>query len=186
MHFYNHLSAFYKKTKALHHLRVFHYDDASKIILSTANTGLSGSALAKELRKRNIETEMACSDFVLAMTSIWDQQESFDALSDALFAIDAKIQSTSEKSTPIMIPLPEQMITPSEAKNINGTVLPLSACKGKVALESVWAYPPGIPFIVPGERITDQMLACWEQLRSFDVELHSTTGNIEKHHLLVI
>lgn len=184
--FYEKLSAFYEKSKSLRRLRVFHYDDRSKIIISAANTDLSGLALANKLRKIGIETEMACADYILAMTSICDKKESFDALSDALFSIDAEVKPATKKKGDIPISVPEQIAIPADAKQMNGSPLPLSACEGKMALESVWAYPPGIPLIVPGERITAETVAYWNRLMSSDVELYSTAGSIGENKLLVI
>ncbi len=183
--FYKNLSAFYEKTKALQHLQVFHYNDTSKMILSTAHTDLNGAALAKDLRQNGIETEMACADYVLAMTSICDKKESFDALSDALFTIDAEVRPASGKKEFAPISIPKQIVLPCDARRMNGFILPLSACKGKIALEAVWAYPPGIPLIVPGEQITADMLAFWNQLMSSDVALYSTNGSIKEHKLTV-
>ncbi|MEK3870527.1 Orn/Lys/Arg family decarboxylase [Paenibacillus sp. FSL M7-0831] len=35
--------------------------------------------------------------------------------------------------------------------------IPLDACAGRVAAEMVIPYPPGIPILYPGERITESV-----------------------------
>ena len=52
----------------------------------------------------------------------------------------------------------------------------IAEADGFVSAEYVWAYPPGIPLVVPGEMITDQMLAALAAMQSRGTELHSTNG----------
>ena len=36
--------------------------------------------------------------------------------------------------------------------------VPIEECSGAVCAEFVYRYPPGIPILVPGERMTDQVM----------------------------
>ena len=54
--------------------------------------------------------------------------------------------------------LPVQALRPSEAAGLTGVSRPLNQAAGCMSLESVWAYPPGIPFLVPGEIIDDGII----------------------------
>ena len=41
----------------------------------------------------------------------------------------------------------------------------LQDCAGRISGEYVYLYPPGIPLVVPGERISADMLELWEAYR---------------------
>ena len=182
------LTEFYDKAKSLKNLSVLHYDDLSKIIISTQNTTLNGVALADRLRcDYKIETEMACSDYVLAMTSICDKKESFDALFTALHEIDAALEKKEldTSSCSDMPRLPKQRSIPHAARKKSGAFFSLKNCKGLEALEYVWAYPPGIPLLVPGEIINEDFLKKIEVLKKANVAVLSTKGKISENKLYV-
>jgi arginine decarboxylase len=48
----------------------------------------------------------------------------------------------------------EQVMSPAEAFFAKADNVRLEAAAGRVAAEMVSPYPPGIPWILPGERIT--------------------------------
>ena len=179
------LASFYEKTKCLQNLSVLHFDDPGKIILSAKHASLTGTELSEMLRNRfHIETEMASMQYVLAMTGFCDEAASYDALADALFAIDREIAPASDNKTVPAFPLPKQVFTPSEAAGKNGEFTPLANCAGCIAKEAVWAYPPGIPMIVPGEEIPQGFPEAIAQMLQSGVEVKSTTGHIKEKIML--
>lgn len=166
------LSFFYRQTEKCRHLSVIHYDDPGKIIISTKNTDLHGVHLAKLLRDTyHIETEMAGRDYVLAMTSISDAQENFVRLADALLFIDGNL---CKKTDFFSVPgghLPRMIRTPFDALSQDGEFVPPSSATGRESLAHVWAYPPGIPLIVPGEEISEQIVEIMESFFHADIDL---------------
>jgi hypothetical protein len=54
------------------------------------------------------------------------------------------------------IPLPETILNPREAFFAPGRRLPLAEAIGRIAKETIVHCPPGIPVIIPGERIQPQ------------------------------
>ena len=53
---------------------------------------------------------------------------------------------------------PEVAVTPQEAFYADKESLPLDQSEGRVCSEFVMCYPPGIPILAPGERITGDIL----------------------------
>ena len=49
-------------------------------------------------------------------------------------------------------------MSPQIAFYAEKTSLPLDACQGKVCCEFVMCYPPGIPILAPGERVTKEII----------------------------
>ena len=48
---------------------------------------------------------------------------------------------------------------------------PNDAC-GETAAEYIWAYPPGVPLVAPGETITPEFLASCRELEAAGTRLH--------------
>lgn len=138
--------------------------DPSKIVISTEGTGYTGKLLYEELlEKYHLQMEMAAKSYIIAMTSVGDVQEGFNRLERALFEIDGKLvarrsgmKSQGTGSETGGLPRLEQVCTSAQADNLQ--VKAVSAawdeCEGMVSAEYAYVYPPGIPMIVPGERIS--------------------------------
>ena len=54
---------------------------------------------------------------------------------------------------------PVVVTSPQEAFYADKISLPLEQCEGRVCSEFVMCYPPGIPILTPGERITQDIIA---------------------------
>lgn len=138
---------------------VFSFDDG-KIVLSTRECNLSGFELSEILRKEyRIETEMATADFVLAITSIADDESTLDRFAKALIDIDRTLESRIPSPCESLYLIPERVMTISEALACADRAVPLPDALGEISADFIRAYPPGIPLIVPGERIDGDILA---------------------------
>lgn len=175
------LLGFYQKMEYMKHIRLFDkkkiqdrkeaeiFDhDRSKLVLSVRNTNMTGRELYDILRTEfKIQMEMASGDYVLGMTSICDTEDGVKRLKDALFQIDGTIEKNSaesEKENIFLYQEPEQVMSVSEAFYHGKRPILLENSEGHTVMEYVSMYPPGIPVLVPGERITrgilKQLLQC--------------------------
>ena len=159
------LQRFYVKAEGLSHLTVLfngkEYNHlSSRILISTTDADLTGYELARLLREEHhIETEMATPDYVLALTSIFDTEEGFDRLTKALEEIDHNCKPRTEPKPDYLIKtIPEQAFIPCEKYKYAKQTVPLESSEFSISMETFMAYPPGIPCIVPGEEITDEVL----------------------------
>lgn len=181
------LSAFDAATASLSHLRVlFRKDlpsgvfayDPGKLVISTCASSLTGHALADILRnKYNIEIEMSANDYIIAMTSLADTDDGFARLAQALCEIDAQIKG--EESIPTCtLPHLHSVYAPWQVADYDHVGVSLTHADGCVAAEYVWAYPPGIPLVVPGEYVDSAVLEALDELGVRGTELYSTSGNM--------
>lgn len=136
--------------------------DLSKLILYIKNGSMSGNELYEELLQRyHLQLEMAAGDYALALTSIGDTREGFDRLYQALEEIDRRLLAQDSA----------QLEKRSYAGMDNQTEMPvcraverkmerilLENATGRIAGEFVYLYPPGIPLIVPGEKISGEFV----------------------------
>ncbi|MGM9637247.1 MAG: aminotransferase class I/II-fold pyridoxal phosphate-dependent enzyme [Eubacteriales bacterium] len=163
------LDEFKRATASLVHLKIPGYSmplpagvfdfDRGKICICTSGTDQSGFTIADLLREsHNIEPEMANEDYVLAMTSIADSTENFKRLADALLSIDAALADRPTKKPSCRYAVPEQILPIGETVHLAGEWVPLMDAIGRLSLDYVRAYPPGIPLIVPGEAVDRELV----------------------------
>ena len=196
------LSDFYARTACMHGLQVLDMPsgikDPSKLVVSTARTGRTGAALMDLLRKEyGFELEMAAPRHVIAMTGAGDTAEKIEAFAEALIDIDRRWRSaavfgeeTVHGALPIspgeealydalpLLPQPKVVLPPGEAAIQTGRQVSAEAAEGLICLESVMAYPPGIPLIAPGERVTAEVLAAAESYRKGGISLRGMTDGM--------
>ncbi|HWP79797.1 MAG TPA: hypothetical protein VN446_04065 [Candidatus Acidoferrum sp.] len=173
------LTAFYEKTAGLKRLSVMRpkcAHDPSKLVILTGRAGMTGARLAAILREDyRIETEMAAGNYLIAMTGMGDTGEMMDAFACALQGIDRKAAGGSLTPFPAPV-LPRRAVPFAEARGGPSTAVLLTKAAGRVCAETIWAYPPGIPLIVPGEVISNEMVELLAQYGEAGVHLKSTSG----------
>lgn len=131
--------------------------DKSKIVISTTGTSINGSQLMDILRtKYNIELEMCSADYAIAMTSIADSKENLEIFANALIEIDKSILKANRAVLFTSISkLPQASETILDSLYSETEEVEVSLSIGKISAEYIWVYPPGIPIITPGEKITE-------------------------------
>ncbi len=143
---------------------IYEYDP-SKLVLSVKHTSADGNMLSKLLREEyGIELEMAAGSYALALSSIADTEEGFDRLKRALKETDGRLEDREDPPLEDRVIKNETVCKISEAMEMPGERISLSASEGRISREFLFLYPPGIPLLVPGERISRQVL---DRVRDF-------------------
>lgn len=103
--------------------------------------------------------EMAGSSYVIAMTSVADSKEAFEALYQAVETIDEQLTDFRTMSDNILYNrIPERCMEIAEARNKSMEEIPFSKAEGRISGEYVYIYPPGIPIVAPGEIFSEEIL----------------------------
>ena len=173
--FKENLNVFYDKASKLSNLKVTHFDDLGKIIIFSSDT----KKLKGLLRDEKIEIEMESENYLLLIATVCDTKEALDALLDALFRIDKKIDGTY-KVKKTAVPSVKKSKEIGQALKTKGVFLDISECLGKISLEYIFAYPPGSPIVVPGEVITKEVIDYLKDKKN----LKSTKGHYPKIYVL--
>ncbi len=152
--------------------------EPSKLVICTGKSEkYTGTDLAEQLRSEyNIEVEMAAGNYVIAMTSVGDSSEGCKRLITALTEIDRELAESvlpteNEKENIAGRQLPAQLLSAYEAMNAPCEEVSLAAGQGRISAEYAFVYPPGIPFLVPGEVIDKNVLAQIKQAKEKKLEL---------------
>lgn len=133
--------------------------DVTKLSVHTRNIGLAGIEVYDLLRDEyDIQIEFGDLGNILAYLSIGDRERDVERLVGALAEIrrrfggeriDMMIQEYID---------PDVAVSPQEAFYAPKRSLPIEQTAGYICSEFVMCYPPGIPILAPGERITPQIL----------------------------
>jgi len=173
------LKVFRANIKKLRNIKMFNTDDISKLILYVPDGRLNGKQLYELLlNKFHIQLEMASLYYVIAMTSVGDKIEYYEKFMNALTIIDNSL----EMNTTIKLEncqtafnravcvnnldgcnkfkvMPANVIQqPYKAMNAKSELVKFEKSVGRISGSSVCVYPPGIPLIVPGEMITQDII----------------------------
>src|SRR3954454_2707692 len=125
--------------------------------------GISGFQ-ATELARANHHVNFGASDShrINARLTHSDAQDTADVLVRTLQAL-VRDAETAEKPHPVDLPSAhglelETVMRPRDAFFARVEQVPMDKAEGRVAAEMVSPYPPGVPVIAPGERITRDVL----------------------------
>jgi len=150
--------------------------DPTKLAINVRELGLSGFEVEKLLRyKHHIQAELSDLYNVLAVGSIGDDRQSFQTL---VKAMDKIAKSHSNKNViKFSCELPENqelVVSPRTAFYSETRTVALESAEGEISAEMLMAYPPGIPIICPGERITQEVIEYAKALNAQDCHLQGT------------
>lgn len=137
---------------------VFDFDH-TKLSINTFDTGLAGLEVYDILRDEyNIQIEFGDLGNILAYISVGDRQRDIERLISAL----AEIRRLYKRDKAGMLKMeyisPQVATTPNEAFYADTKSLSIDETAGYICAECVMCYPPGIPILAPGERITKEIL----------------------------
>lgn len=178
------LASFYEKVCSMKYLKLldkrdcFYGFDRGKLYISTLSSNITGRELYDRLRNEYfIQPEMATASGCLCMTSIADTDEGVERLADALLSIDARL-GEGAPILPNEYALPLRVCTPALAFERQQNFVSLSEAIGKVSGEFVYAYPPDIPLLTPGELINNELVEAFRLYASNGVRLSSSLGKL--------
>lgn len=147
---------------------VFAYDPL-RLAIDVRGTGASGYELARLVRERDdVHVELAGENVVVALFGMGERVVSagerlVNAMRGAVEVVDATERDPSEESFAPPPPWGELAMTPREAFLGPQEVVPFEEAVGRVAAEGLAAYPPGIPNVLPGERLSAETLRYIQQ-----------------------
>ena len=133
--------------------------DTTKLSVHTLDIGLAGIEVYDILRDEyDIQIEFGDIGNILAYLSIGDRPQEVERLVSALAEIKRRYSTDGTGLLSQEYIDPEVAASPQEAFYAPKKSLPLRETEGMVCSEFVMCYPPGIPILAPGERITAEIL----------------------------
>lgn len=176
--------------------------DPGKILIDTSKTGLTGKALYDILLKQyHLQMEMAAQNYVTAIMTCCDSREGWERLADALLQIDRQLageKKTVRHRRPItdgmekengegmqpeqeegLLPYPclEPVCSISDALDGKMESVSIERTQERICGTFINLYPPGIPLVVPGEKISPKVIELIEIYRQQGLQIQGMRGD---------
>lgn len=177
----NSLQNLRERLSHLKSIRLLETDDISKLVLVVPKITDGKQFYDQLLRDYHIQLEMSSLRYVIAMTSIGDQQENYDRFANAIELMDDQLMismkdnqisewnTTTKKNNDksvyevydcsrLQI---EVVMTPAKAVerlSDQAQLFEMNEAVGEISGTQICMYPPGIPLINLGERITRETI----------------------------
>ncbi|MDR7869681.1 MAG: aminotransferase class I/II-fold pyridoxal phosphate-dependent enzyme [Tissierellaceae bacterium] len=133
-----------------------HDKDNTKLLFKI--DGIRGSKVKKILREKyNIRLEMSDYYYGLALTTVMNDEDDFEKLILAIEDIAKNEPFEELNQISVKMPTPIMRMNIADSYYAKKEVVNLKDSIGRISAASVIPYPPGIPLIVPGEEITQEL-----------------------------
>ncbi len=141
--------------------------DVTKITINVTRTGFAGQKISEVLAHEfNIQVDAADLFNLIAITGIGTTKNDLDELVRALAAIDHRAQGDAQNWV-LRIPSlsTELVMNPRDVFLLyRSKRIPLKKAIGHISAQTLTPYPPGIPVLIPGERVTAEIVDYLEDL----------------------
>ena len=149
------------------------YIDPLKLVIMLSSCGADGNKVEADLLASNIDIEMANRDIIIPMITFADTP---DRINDLVKKIIDSVNT--HRGAPRKIEIlpafsiePEVVVSPREAFFSDYEIVNSAEAVGRVSAEIICPYPPGVPVLSPGERITQAALSALFEARDMGVRI---------------
>ncbi len=135
--------------------------DPTKITINLTRLGLTGQEV-DDILNREYNIQVDCSDIfgLIAILGVGTRKKDLKNLVDSLRKIDVKYKQRMiawklqipSLSTEMVI-IPREVVLRKDIKEVS-----LKKSIGSICAETLTPYPPGIPILIPGERVTSEIV----------------------------
>ena len=136
--------------------------DPLRLAIDVRSTGRTGYELGELLHARDINLELVGENVMVGVFGMGERAAVHgERLIEALAEVLAAIETEPPREHPAFAEPPPWgplVMSPRDAFLGPQEVVPIAEAAGRVAVESLAAYPPGIPNVLPGERMTAETL----------------------------
>jgi arginine/lysine/ornithine decarboxylase len=139
--------------------------------LSGIPIGIDGHGLSERLRFCGIEPEYCDDAYAVLLFSPLNSKPEFEKVLSVLSEINPKDEKIKIES--FIVPQPEKVLTPRQAALCESEEIPLEKSLDRICAAAKVKCPPGIPVVVPGERIDS---SCMNILKKYSI----STMNVVK------
>lgn len=169
--------------------------DPLRLVIDVRGTGLTGYLLASALRRDyDIYLELATHTTVVLLLGLGQPVEALERFAHDLGETVRRIAASSVPASgpagpetdhtrvaaddhsvltqPPVVLGQETTISPREAFLGASEAVPVDQAVGRISTESIAGYPPGVPTLLPGERVTAEVVAYLRALRAAGARLH--------------
>jgi lysine decarboxylase len=149
-----------------------------RVVIDVRETGASGHEVAAALARRfNTHVELATHAVIVLVLGVNEPPAPLARFAEQLAAVVDDLPSGAAGGV-ARAPAPlagEPALSPREAWLAESERVDIKAAVGRISAEAIAGYPPGIPTLLPGERVTDAIVAYLRELVQVGVKLHGAS-----------
>ncbi|MCW2998774.1 MAG: amino acid decarboxylase [Solirubrobacterales bacterium] len=154
--------------------------DPLRIVLDVRGTGRSGYEVAEALRGAyDGNVELATAATVVLVVGVAESAVALERVAGDLDEAVKRIARGGDRPGPLVRPPaapPAHTVVPPRDAFLGETErVDVAAAIGRVSCESIAGYPPGIPALIPGERVTADVVAYLQELLAGGARLHGAS-----------
>jgi lysine decarboxylase len=153
--------------------------DPLRLVIDVRGTGATGYEMAAALRSNfDTQCELATQATIVLVLGIDEQPRELERfIHDLSYIVDhmerpGEIEEVTLASGTFDN---EVVCPPRDAFLGESEVIDVDAATGRVSAEAIAGYPPGIPVLLPGERITEDVIEYLRSLKSVGARLHGAS-----------
>jgi arginine decarboxylase len=164
--------------------------DPLRIVVDVREIGRTGYEVAEALRRSyDVIPELATQATIVFLVGLAERRETLLRLAGDVEEVVKRI-GTEGSIAPIVRPPAtlrnEMAVAPRAAFLGAAEEVAVDDAVGRVSCESIAGYPPGIPALLPGERISAETVAYLRELVASGARLHGASDpHFERVHVLV-
>lgn len=154
--------------------------DPLRLTIDVRGTGCSGYELAAALRGgSDIHVELATHATLVLVLGVHERPETLERFVHDLAATVADVARPTAPERGALVRPPELSealaVPPRDAFLGETEVVAVDDALGRVSCEAIAGYPPGIPALLPGERIRGEVVAYLRELAAAGARLHGAS-----------
>jgi arginine decarboxylase len=150
--------------------------DPLRIVIDVRGTGCTGYEVAAALRASyDIYVELATHATLVLVLGVGQPVEPLERFAHDFAETVRRISREGEGEALARQPAAfehEVAMPPRDAFLGAGEAVPVADAIGRISCESIAGYPPGVPALLPGERVTAEVVAYLRELTAAGARLH--------------
>jgi arginine/lysine/ornithine decarboxylase len=163
-----------------------HQLDETKLLIGTSGLAADARDIVERLnRVHGVQPELSGTGHVLCISTIGNTDEDFERLVAGFAEVARHAGRTSAGAKTgligdLLAVRPETVLTPREAFFAADEAVSLQAAAGRIAAEAITPYPPGIPLVMPGERLDADVIDLLLALRNAGNPISASDPTMEQ------
>jgi arginine/lysine/ornithine decarboxylase len=163
-----------------------HQLDETKLLIGTSGLAADARDVVERLnRVHGVQPELSGTGHVLCISTIGNTDDDFERLVAGFTEVASHAGRNSGDATTglvgdLLAVRPETVLTPRQAFFAADEAVSLQGAAGRVAAEAITPYPPGIPLVMPGERLDADVIDLLTALRDAGNPISASDPSMEQ------
>jgi arginine decarboxylase len=152
--------------------------DPLRVVIDVRGTGCTGYEVAAALvAAYDVKVELAAHAVIVLVLGLDQPVVALERFAHDFEVVVRRIAKPGEREPAMRAPAPAAtaVVSPRDAFLGDVEAVPVGDAVGRVSCEAIAGYPPGIPALLPGDRITLEVIDYLRELVEVGARLHGAS-----------